>query len=92
VLGSLGGDPAHGRANFTPAGTVLPGRLGGSVTKAIRRSSEEVSEAKNGERPIGFARHAGNCLPQPALDQIVGECLRIQEHEASLDAGEPNFN
>jgi hypothetical protein len=87
VLGPLGGDPAHGRTNFTPAGAVLPGRLSGSVTKAISRSSEEVSEAKGGKRPVGFARHAGNCLPQAALDQIVGECLRIQEHEASLDAG-----
>ena len=92
MLGTLGGDPAHGRTNFTPAGAVLPGRLGGSVTKTISRSPEEVSEAKSGERPVGLVRHAGNCLPQPALDQIVGECLRIQEHWASLDAAEPNFN
>jgi hypothetical protein len=92
MFGSLRGDPAHGRTNFTPTGTVLSGRLGGSVTKTIRRSPEEVSEAKSGERPIGFVRHARNGLPQPALDQVVGEYFGIQEHWASIDEREPNFN
>jgi hypothetical protein len=92
VFGSLGGDPAHGRTNFTPAGPVLSGRLGGSVAKAIRRSPEEVSEAKGGQGPVGFVRHARNCLPQPACDQVVRECFGIREHSISLVAEEPNFN
>jgi hypothetical protein len=78
MFGSLRGDATDGRTNFTPAGTVLSGSLRRSVTKTIRRSPEEVSEAKGGQRPVGFVRHAGNCLPQPALDQVVRECFGIQ--------------
>jgi len=92
MLGSLRRDAADGRTDFTPAGTVLSGRLRGSVTETVCRSPEEVGEAKGGERPVGFVRHARNGLPQPALDQVVGECFGIQEHWASIVAGKPNFN
>ncbi len=92
MFGSLRGDAANGRTNFAPAGTVLPGCLRRSVTKTIRRSSEEVGEAQSGERPVGLVRHARNCLPQTALDQVVGECFGIQEHWISVVGGERNFN
>jgi hypothetical protein len=49
MLGSLRRDAANGRTDFTPAGTVLPGRLGRSVTEPIRRSPKEVSEAKSSQ-------------------------------------------
>ena len=78
VLGSLRRDAADGRADFTPAGAVLPGRLGRSVTEPIRRSPKQVSEAKGSQRPVGLGRHARNCFPQTALHQVVRECLRIQ--------------
>ncbi len=92
MLCPLRRDAADGRADFTPAGAVLPGRLGRPVTEPIRRSPKQVGEAKGSQRPVGLGRHAGNCFPQTALHQVVRECFWIQEHEASLAGGGPYFN
>ena len=78
MFGSLRGDAADGRTDFTPAGTVLPGGLCRSVTQPIRRAPQEIGKAKSGERPVGLVRHARNRLPQTARNQVVRECLGVQ--------------
>jgi hypothetical protein len=77
VFGSLGRDTPDSRANFAPAGTVLPCRLGGPVTETVGRSPQKVSEVKGGKRSSGLVWHACSRLTQAAFNQVVGEHLGI---------------
>ena len=49
MLCTLRCDPTHSLPDLSPAGTLISGRHGRLVTQAIRRTSQEVSESKEGK-------------------------------------------
>ena len=76
MLRSLRGNPADGFPDFSPAGSMVSGRQGRLVTQAIRRSTQEIGESKEGKRVLapfgGSVSEFVSAALQQGLDKRCG--------------------
>ena len=68
MLCTLRCDPTDSLPDLSPAGTLTSGRHGRLVTQAIRRTSQEVSESKEGKCVLALFGDSGGELAPTALN------------------------
>ena len=84
MLCTLRCDPTHSLPDLSPAGTLISGRHGRLVTQAIRRTSQEVSESKEGKcAPALFGDSGGEFAPT-VLNQGLDELLSVRRHAGTI--------
>ena len=67
MFGTLRSNATDRLPDLSPAGTLISGRHGRLVTQAIRRTSQEISEAKESERILAPFGDSGREFAPTAL-------------------------
>ena len=71
-------NPTDCLPDLSPAGTLISGRHGRLVTQAIRRTSQEISEAKEGKCVFATFGDSGREFAPAALYQGLDEVRSVQ--------------
>jgi hypothetical protein len=73
MLRTLWSDATDGFPDRPPAGSVIPGGLGGCLAEALRRPSKVVGESKRSKRPRRIAELVGDSFLAAGLHQAIGD-------------------
>jgi hypothetical protein len=89
---SLWGNPTDCFPDLSPAGSLVSGGNGRLVTQAIRRTSQEIGETKDGERTLGPFGDSRCEVLATALEEGVDDCCCVCWHAATVPAHRLGFN
>lgn len=84
MLCTLRCNPTDSLPDLSPTGTLISGRHGRLVTQAIRRTSQEVGESKEGKCALALFGDSGGEFAPTVLNQGLDELRSVRRHAGTI--------